>query len=419
VTFVELSGALSLEGPFLECVYATYLLLKGKRVVERSMTGGVQHDVLVEDADGFEFYELTGQERIDWDKVARFRDAINQLADYLKKEDGGKRLVRAYFISMTAEDAWSEDAKKVLEQLRKDFMQRLSCEVHHINGITALKQILESGALGLRLVNNRIYFAGPEEYAIRYDPSSGWFDIGFAKLDLSKFRSTPFSFLPSHFWEMYYQSRVREVFMQEYKEKGEDLTIWTYQYNEGLKWPNLDNLVSLYAEYLNRFKRRYAKIMEEAALKYVFETYESARGNRYYILHLFSLAEVVDKQTTTGLRGIADHIATKIKDQIDYLKDERICVEFHSASDVWTLNAWSEIHKPIPEHLKNVLGEKIRVERGNELLKEMLNVGILGFSFRSKNQITLRGPGAEAIRRGYNFDSKRYELMVTDKPIYG
>jgi len=148
----------------------------------------------------------------------------------------------------------------------------------------------------LRLVNSRIYFDGPEEYAIRYDQSSGWLDIGFVKLDLSKFRSTPFSFLPSHFWEMYYQSRVREVFMKEYKEKGEDLTIWTYQYNEGLKWPNLDNLVSLYAEYLNSLNHTYAKIAEEAGLKYVFETHRSKRGNHSYTLHLFSLAEVVDKQ---------------------------------------------------------------------------------------------------------------------------
>jgi hypothetical protein len=86
-------------------------------------------------------------------------------------------------------------------------MQRLSCEVHHIDGITALKQVIESGALGVRLVNDRICFAGPEEYAIRYDQSSGWFDIGFVKLDLYKFRRTPFSFLPSHYWEMYYQGR--------------------------------------------------------------------------------------------------------------------------------------------------------------------------------------------------------------------
>jgi hypothetical protein len=419
---IELSGALSLEGslegPFLECVYAAHLLLKGKRVVERSMTGGVQHDVLVEDAVGFEFYELTGQASIERDKVARFRDAINQLADYLKKEGGGRRLVRAYFVSMTAEEAWSEDAKKVLEQLRKDSIQRLSCEVHHINGVAALKQIIESGALGLRLVNDGIYFAGPEEYAIRYDPGKGWFDIGFANLDLYKFRSTPFSFLPSHFWEMYYHSRVREVFGQEYKEKGEELTIWTYPYYEGLKWPSLDSLVNLYAEYLNSINRTYPKIMEEAGLKYVFETHKSRRGNYSYILHLFSLAEVVDKQNTSSLRGIADHIATKMKDQIDYLKDERIYVAFHSASDVWTLNAWSKIRRPVPEHLKDVIGEEIHVERGNELLKSMLNRGILGLSFRSKNQITLRGPGAEAVRRSYNFDLKKYELMVADKPIY-
>jgi len=73
------------------------------------------------------------------------------------------------------------------------------------------------------------------------------------------------------------------------------------------------------------------------------------------------------------------------------LKDERIYVVFHSASDIWTLNAWSEIHKPIPEHLKYVIGGEIYVERGNELLKKILNKGILGLSFKSKNQITLRG----------------------------
>jgi hypothetical protein len=411
-------GALSLEGPFLECVYATYLLLRGKRVVERSITGGVQHDILVEDADGFEFYELTGQARIDWDKIARFRDSINHLADYFRKEGGGKSLVRAYFISMTAEDAWSEDAKRMLEQMKRDFMQRLSCEVHLIDGITALKQVIESGALGVRLVNDRIYLAGPEEYAIRYDRSSGWFDIGFVKLDLYKFRRTPFSFLPSHYWEMYYQGRVREVFGQEYKEKGEDLTIWTYPPYEGLKWPSLDSLINLYAEYLHSIKRTYPEIMEEAGLKYILETYRSRRGNYSYTLHLFSLAEVVDKQVTSSLRGIADHIATKMKDQVNYLRDERIYVKFHSASDVWTLNAWSEIHKPIPEHLKNVIGEEVYVERGSELLKDMLNRGILGFSFRHGNQITLRGPGAVAVRVGYDFNSKRYELMVTDKPIY-
>jgi len=38
-----------------------------------------------------------------------------------------------------------------------------------------------------------------------------------------------------------------------------------------------------------------------------------------------------------------------------------------------------------------VIGGEIYVERGNELLKKILNKGILGLSFKSKNQITLRG----------------------------
>jgi hypothetical protein len=415
---VELSGALSLEGPFLECVYAGYLLLMGKNVLERTRTGGIQHDILVDDVDGFEFYELTGQASIDWNKVARFRDTINQLAHYLKREEGGKQLVRSYFVSMSANDAWSGAATNVFEQLVKDSMQRLSCKVQLIDGVTALKQLLESGALGLRLINNRVYFAGPEEYAIRFDPTSGQFYVGFIKLDLRRFRALPFSFLPSHYWEIYYQTRLREVFEKEYAEKFEKLTIWAYPYYEGLKWQDLSSVIDCYREYLNCHRRSYPEIQEEAGLQYIFETYKTSRGNYHYNIYLFSLDEVVDKQVTSSLRGIADHIASKIKDQVDYLKDERINITLHSVSDTWTLDAWSEVNKPSPEHLRNVMGERIHVERGNDLLQKLLNRGVLGFRFRKANEITLCGPGVEAIRLGYNSTSHRYELMLADKPIY-
>jgi hypothetical protein len=47
-----------------------------------------------------------------------------------------------------------------------------------------------------------------------------------------------------------------------------------------------------------------------------------------------------------------------------------------------------------------VLEEKLHTYQtaGNELLQDLLSMGVLGFRFREKNQVTLVGPGLEAVR---------------------
>lgn len=50
----------------------------------------------------------------------------------------------------------------------------------------------------------------------------------------------------------------------------------------------------------------------------------------------------------------------------------------------------------VPEVLK----EEVQIHHAarNELLQDLLNMGVLGFRLREKNQVALVGPGIEAVR---------------------
>ena len=124
--------------------------LSEKNVVRRKSTYGVHHDILVEDYDGYEVYECTGQETITVEKVHYFREMINGLIDRIKRFEEEKKLVRAFFVSMCSEDSWSPEAISTMERLKADMAER-GCEVKVIGGFEALKQVFSTGALGLRL----------------------------------------------------------------------------------------------------------------------------------------------------------------------------------------------------------------------------------------------------------------------------
>jgi len=84
---IEFDGSLILQGPFLEQVWAVHLMAQGKKVVAKTSTYSVHYDIPVEDYDGYEVYECTGQETITPEKVYYFREMINDLIDILAKEE--------------------------------------------------------------------------------------------------------------------------------------------------------------------------------------------------------------------------------------------------------------------------------------------------------------------------------------------
>ena len=410
---IEFDGALILQGPFLEQVWAVHLMTTGKKVVARTSTYGVHHDILVEDYDGYELYECTGQEEITKEKINYFRATINDLLDVTKRFDrSDKKLVRAFFISMCSNQSWTSDAIATIERLKMDMADR-GCDVKVVGGLKALKQVLSTGSLGLRISSNRIMLAGPEEYAIRFDPVERRFKIAFPKIELSIFRSLPFSSLPSHYWELYYRDKVRQAYEKEYAARGEQIT-WTYLPYEGLRWKALEDFIECYRQYLNSHRRGHAEIREMDGQKYLYELYRSARGNRYYSIHLFSVCEVVEAGEIKSLRGYADEVATALKKEVDYLRNERLNVWIHTTSEAWTAGAWTELNKEVAEHLKELISG-IHGERGCECLLNLLNSGVLGFRFRRRNEITLYGPGIEAIRRVWK--DSRFSLDLSENPL--
>ena len=398
---IGFEGALVLEGPLLEAVIAAYLLSKGCNVIRRVETGGVQHDILVERHDGYVFYECTGQREVTAGKVQKFLVDAYRLDEVLRKLED-KPLLKAVFVAAVAPDTWTEDAKHAMELAAKRIKEKLGAEVEVWEGLNLLRELISSGVLGLRLYRNRIYFAGPADYGIRV--LEGEFKMGLAPIGIGRFRELPHSFYPSYYWEMYYQNLLREAM----EGKDEPPSIWSYPYREGVRWRSVSDLAKAEASYVSSFDRRYVL---ESGDDYLVEERVSLRRNRYYSIHVFTNAEVVDSRTAASCLGRALLKIDELKEKREYLRGEYFSIRIHSSTSDWSSKAWGEASR-IPSRLKEEVST-VHIERGEELVLRLLNRGVLGLGFKEKNIITIYGPGVKAIRRtpeGIKISSKGAEV---------
>ena len=392
----------------MESVVALHLMTTGYRIVPRRSSYGIHHDILVDAYDGYIFYECTGQAEITVEKIDRFRNDALKLKERLKKIEQ-RTLKKCVFVAAATEDSWSQKSREAF----KETIERLKsegCEVELLGGMELLKQLTLSGSLGLRLYLNKVYFAGPEDYAVRFDREHGEFRLMYPKILLESFRRTPFSALPSHYWEMFYQSKLIDVLKKEYEELLEPL--WTYYGYPGLKWKSTRDLVTCYKEYLCSLPREYASEIEGEE-NWLFATWKSRRGNRYYELHAFSMDEIVDKKISGSLCGRADALIHKLKKGGQIPQEEKVGVYMHTFTDCWTAGGWDEFHEKMEAFEKEAI---LFTERGNEILVKLLNSGVLGIRFRGKNLITLSAPGTPAIRRTWSEDHRKYTLDILEKP---
>jgi len=272
-----------LEGPFLEQVMVAHLLKMGKNVVPRVETSGISHDILVRTDDGYIVYECTGQRDIKEDKIDKFHYEVLELHDALKKLEG-KGIVEAVFVASVSDDAFDPSAKEAIKRVEDSFKRRIGAIFNVISGLNLLAELVKSGILGLRFAKGKLHFAGPEDYAIRYNPDEKEFRLSFApfsSLELSKFRELPHSFLPSFYWESYY----KDLYLESSESKDEPLTIWSYYYEEGVKWPSAKEMVEAYYNYLSLYSRTYVM---ERGIDYLIEEYVSRRRNYYYTCLLYT-----------------------------------------------------------------------------------------------------------------------------------
>lgn len=255
---LELDGYLSLEGPLLESIVALHLMTTGYNIVPRRSSYGVHHDILVEVYGGYTFYECSGQAEITVEKIDKFRNDALRLKERLEKIEG-KTLKKCVFVAAVGEGSWSQRSREAFKETAER-LKNEGCEVELLEGMELLKQLMFSGSLGFRLYLNRVFFAGPEDYAIRFDHEQGKFRIMYPRILLESFRKTPFSTLPSHYWEMFYHSRLIDALKKEYEGLLEPL--WTYYGYPGLKWKSIQDLIACYKEYLCSLPREYASEIE-------------------------------------------------------------------------------------------------------------------------------------------------------------
>ncbi|MCD6592676.1 hypothetical protein J7L00_01115 [Candidatus Bathyarchaeota archaeon] len=409
---IEMDGALRLEGAFLEKIFATYMLSKGETVVTRPATGEVQHDVLIERSDGFIFCECTGLADIGRGKIDRFYNDALMLHDELKRRKN-KGLIEAWFVAAVHDTAWSKEAKERFEKAASSLREKIDAEVRLLTSDKLLLELVGSGVLGMRLIRDRVYWAGPEDLAIRYDPVKKTFEYSRCSEGLlQRLHETHFSLLPSFYWESYY----RRLFEEAVKDKMElPLSVFTYYPEEGLRWRSLDDLVNCYEHYLKHIRRTYVL---EKGKDFILEEYVSRKRNRYYTLHLFTLGEqrgydeagYVSSTLISSLKGRAFELIEDFKKANKVPAGERVSLVIVSASQYWTPQAWGAVPE-VPTAFKEEVNQPERMP-GNELVKRLLNKGVLGLKFRTKNQVTLVGPGIKAVRMTFE------GLTFSDKPWY-
>jgi len=385
-------------------------MVTGHRIVPRRSSYGIHHDILVDAYDGYIFYECTGQAEITVEKIDRFRNDALKLKERLEKIEK-KTLKKCVFIAAASEGSWSQRTREVFKET-DERLKGEDCEVELLEGMELLRQLMSSGSLGFRLYLNKVYLAGPEDYAIRFDHERGEFRIMYPRISLEDFRKTPFSTLPSHYWELYYQSRLIDALKKEYEGLLEPL--WVYYGYSGLKWKSTRDLVACYKEYLSSFPRTYASEIEGDET-WLFEIWESRRRNKHYCLHGFSVEEIVDRGISGSLCGRADALIYKLKKEGRIPQDEKVSVYIHTFTDCWTAGGWDEFHEKMEAFEKEAC---LYVERGNEILVGLLNKGILGVRFREKNLITLSGPGIPAIRRTWSDEQRKFILDILEEPKY-
>lgn len=415
---ITMSGGITLEGPFLEQVWAAYLVKEGHGVaVRRGHGGDVQwgaglapkyetlgshHDVLLQGYDGScTLYECTGQAQMPGDKIKKFAEDVRGLAAVLPLAGHG-RLTRAVLVSASQESTWAGEAREVFERSRHGLGRDMGIQIESIEGLDLLEKLVGSGVLGLRMVKDRAHFVGPEDWGIRWNGKE--FSWGQGLPENSKFKDIPHSFFPSHYWEMYYQEVVDEAIREmETRSEGRPAwgrgafpVSWAYPFQYGVSWPSVGAMKTLGQALWIGPSGGVVKLQDERG----FVELSWSRKHTYYSVHVFEASTAATRDKIAVAKGHASDLVERFKAEGDY-PGERFSLHLYSASESWSSVAWAEAHQISDA----ALWDAPDVKRGNDFIRGLLNgvvTGILGFSFASSNQITLVGPGQKALRRTAN-----------------
>jgi hypothetical protein len=389
---IVLDGFITLEGRFLEKLWAAYLFNKGEKVCERYETGGFHHDVLTQGYDST-LYECTGQKEITTAKIDKLVNDASQIKDAIQKE-GEQPLKSVKLVVSLNRNSWGEGARKTFD-LAQNSLKRIGLSLERIEDYDVLYPLLYEGILGFAFIQNRLYPIGPEEYGIRYDKGKQGhpFVKRFSPIKIEEFKQLPQSFLPSLYWGEFYR-QLQERWAEEELESKLSFFWEKYSYGGfGIKWRSSQDMRELYkrTSYIHSYL---AEDHEDNALL----QHSWSKKHDFYNVYVFDNRDELDRKEISELLGMLATAAEAYR-QKGYGEAELYFGHIITSTEDWSPRAWWEARETAREDLKI---HKSEILRGGDVLIKLLNEGILGFAFSeldyAANQIKLVGPGIPAIR---------------------
>lgn len=362
----DLLGTLTLEGPLLEMMYAALALNKGEKVVPRYETMGVLHDILIRQEDGYAIGECLGQPVVSAEKLALFKEQIDTLNERLVAS-GDDPIIEARIISLSTADEWPEESRLALTQL-EEHLKGKSIELKFLEPKRILYDVISNTILGFNLIDNNIFFVGPNEWAIRYNPSVSKYYFGSPTIDLQAFRSLPHSFMPRTYWG----DSHRKIF-EDYAEISCDplpeWSNWSMPDNVGVRWRSVEQIKTAL---IPTYQDHNRDLVYET--KSAFITRRNLKKNPYYTVNLIYHKQIIDGNDAINIERETKEIIEaakkegKIDDNLDFFN--RLFTDTHTFEySYWAKSKYRTNRGKV---------SYTEINRGEEVLTEALNSGTLG-----------------------------------------
>ncbi len=371
------SGHLTIEGWLLEMAYSALCVAREETVVPRYETLGIIHDILLDKGEGYVFCECVGESGISNEKLEFFENSVLTLNSRLSDFKSERPVMEARLVTISDPETWKEEQREKLASIRKNF-EESSVKLVVESSKRLLYEFISRSILGFGMVDNKIFFAGPNERAIRYDRTSSRFGYHAASIDYNTFRKLPQSFLPRDYWSQRYRNVFEETVSSEY-EKIPEWFEWQFPDNFGITWKSAQQLKEAVidvskkkgAEPVYENVPGFLSIMKLAKAGYYTANVVHCGGQ----MHRNEGKKIRDELSTL-IRSAKAH--SKVSPETEaYLRIFTDTTTF--SPDYWSSLGYSSYNGRIvyPEIL-----------RGDEVLRDSLNYGTLGIKLTG-NKITL------------------------------
>lgn len=371
------AGNLTLEGWLLEMAYTALCVSRGEKVVPRYETVGVLHDVLLQNDEGLVLCECVGEDGISIDKLNLFENSILNLNSRLKEFNSESQVVAARLVTTADPSSWEVEKQDRLEDIRKN-LENNSVNLSFESGKRLVYELVSRSIIGFGMIDNKVFFVGPNERAIRYDPTNSKFKYGESQIDFKEFRKVPQSFLPRDYWSQRYKDVFDETASSELEAIPEWFS-WEFPNRFGITWKSQEQLKSVLKELL---AKKGNEIIYESGMSFL--THRKVNQLGYYTANVTYTGGHMHRNDGFMIRDELISLIRAAKARSAMSSENEAYLRVFTDTTTFSPDYWSTLG------YSSYNGKVVYPEivRGDEVLMESLNHGILGIKLNG-NRVTL------------------------------